>query len=134
LQDPDRRGLLVDLDLTHGPAAARRAALEATAFATRRMIEASPVPARRIVATGGGTRLNGWVEALADCTGLPVHVCAVPEGGALGSAFLARLACGLETSMTDAGRWARTARVVDPDPTWQPHADARYARFCEVAG
>jgi xylulokinase len=134
LQDPDRRGQLVDLDLTHGPAAARRAALEATAFATRRMIDASPVPARRIIATGGGTRLAGWVEALADCTGLPVHVCAVPEGGALGSAFLARLACGLETSMNDAGRWAHTARVVDPSPTWQPHADARYARFCEVAG
>ena len=134
LQDPDRRGQLVDLDLTHGPAAARRAALEATAFAARRMIEAAPVPAKRIVATGGGTRLDGWVEALADCTGLPVHVCAVPEGGALGSAFLARLAAGLETSMTDASRWARTARVVDPAPRWQPHVDARYARFCEVAG
>ena len=134
LQDPDRRGQLVDLDLTHGPAAARRAALEATAFAARRMIEAAPVPATRIVATGGGTRLDGWVEALADCTGLPVHVCAVPEGGALGASFLARLACGLETSMTDASRWARTSRVVDPTPAWQPHVDARYARFCEVAG
>ena len=73
-------------------------------------------------------RLDGWVEALADCTGLPVHVCAVPEGGALGAAFLARLACGLETSMTDASRWARTARVVDPAPGWQPHVDERYAR------
>ena len=134
LQDPDRRGQLVDLDLTHGPAAARRAALEATAFATRRMIEASPTPATRIVATGGGTRLDGWVEALADCTGLPVHVSAIPEGGALGSAFLARLACGLETDMTAAARWARTARVVDPSPEWQPHADERYARFCAVAG
>jgi xylulokinase len=134
LQDPTRRAQLVDLDLTHGPAAARRAALESTAFATRRMIDAAPMTARRIVATGGGTRLDGWVEALADCTGLPVHVCAVPEGGALGAAFLARLACGLETSMTDASRWARTARVVDPAPGWQPHVDERYARFCEVAG
>jgi xylulokinase len=134
LQDPARRGQLVDLDLTHGPAAARRAALESTAFATRRMIDASPVPARRIVATGGGTRLDGWVEAMADCTGLPVHVCAVPEGGALGAAFLARLACGLETNMTDASRWARTARVVEPAPGWQPHVNERYARFCEVAG
>ena len=134
LQDPTRRGQLVDLDLTQGPAAARRAALEATAFATRRMIDASRVPARRIVATGGGTRLDGWVEALADCTGLPVHVCAIPEGGALGAAFLARLACGLETSMTDASRWARTARVVDPDPQWQPYVNERYARFCRVAG
>ncbi len=134
LQDPDRRGQLVDLDLTHGPAAARRAALEATAFAARRMIEASPVAATRIIATGGGTRLDGWVEAMADCTGLPVHVCAIPEGGALGSAFLARLACGLETDMGDAARWARTARIVDPSPAWQPHVDERYARFCEVAG
>ena len=134
LQDPDRRGQLVDLDLTHGAAAARRAALEATAFATRRMIDAAPVTPRRIVATGGGTRLEGWVDALADCTGLPVHVCAVPEGGALGAAFLARVACGLETQMTDAERWARTARVVDPSPAWREHADARYARFCEVAG
>jgi xylulokinase len=134
LQDPNRRGQLVDLDLTHGPAAARRGALEATAFAARRMIAASPVRATRIVATGGGTRLDGWVEALADCTGLPVHVCAIPEGGALGAAFLARLACGLETSMTDANRWARTARVVDPSPRWQPHVDARYERFCDAAG
>jgi xylulokinase len=65
---------------------------------------------------------------------LPVHVCAIPEGGALGAAFLARVACGLETQMTDAERWARTARVVDPSPVWREHADARYARFCEVAG
>ncbi len=68
------------------------------------MIDASPVAARRIVATGGGTRVSGWVEALADTTGLPVHVCAVPEGGALGAAFLARMAAGLETTMTDAAR------------------------------
>jgi len=134
LQDPNRRGQLVDLDLTHGAAAARRAALEATGFAARRMIEASPTPAQRIVATGGGTRLEGWVEALADCTGLPVHVSAIPEGGALGAAFLARLACGLETQMTDASRWARTARIVEPSAAWRSHVDARYARFCEVAG
>src|SRR6185369_5014263 len=98
-------------------------ALEATAFATRRMIDATPVTPRRIVATGGGTRLEGWVEALADCTGLPVHVCAIPEGGALGAAFLARVACGLETSMTDAERWASTARVVAPSPAWQTPAN-----------
>jgi xylulokinase len=134
LQDPDRRGQLVDLDLTHGAAAARRAALEATAFAARRMIEAAPVTPKRIVATGGGTRLEGWVGALADCTKLPVHVCAIPEGGALGAAFLARLACGLETDMNDAVRWSRISRVVDPSPQWSEHIDARYARFCDVAG
>ena len=82
------------------------------------MIDASPVAARRIVATGGGTRVDGWVEALADCTGLPVHVCAVPEGGALGAAFLARIAAGLETDDGRRGALGAHDRVVDPDPAW----------------
>jgi xylulokinase len=133
VNDHERRAQLVDLDLTHGPAAIRRAAFEASGFVARRTIEASPVPARRIVATGGGTRVEGWVEALADTTGLPVHVCDVPEGGALGAAFLARMAAGLETVMTDASRWARTSRVVDPRPAWADAAAARYARFTEIA-
>ncbi len=134
LQDHDRRAQLVDLDLTHDAASIRRAAYEASAFVARRIIDATPVAARRIVATGGGTRVDGWIAALADCTGLPVHVCAVPEGGALGAAFLARMAAGLETAMGDAARWARTARIVEPDHAWNSAVEDRYARFCAVAG
>lgn len=133
LHDPSRRGQLVDLDLTHGAAAVRRAAFEASAFVARRMIEASPARARRIVATGGGTRVDGWVRALADGTGLPVHVCETPEGAALGAAFLGRMAAGLESNMQDATRWARTARVVDPDPAWVEPTAERYARFASAA-
>ncbi len=133
-QDSARRAQLVDLDLTHDAASIRRAAFEAQGFVTRRMLDASPISARRIVATGGGTRVEAWMQALADCTGLPVHVCAVPEGGALGAAFLARLAAGLETSMHDAARWARTSHIVEPDPAWASAVEDRYARFCEVAG
>jgi xylulokinase len=134
VNDATRRAELVDLDLTHGPHAIRRAAFEASGFVTRRIIEAAPVPARRIVATGGGTRVDGWVEALADTTGLPVHVAAVPEGGALGAAFLARMAAGLETNMADAARWARTERIVEPDAAWVEHANERFARFSDIAG
>ena len=133
-QDSTRRAQLVDLDLTHVAASVRRAAFEAAGFVTRRMLDASPTPARRIVATGGGTRVEPWLQALADCTALPVHVCAVPEGGALGAAFLGRVAAGLESSMNDAARWARTSHVVDPDPAWANAVADRYARFCEVAG
>jgi xylulokinase len=133
-QDSNRRAQLVDLDLTHDAASVRRGAFEASGFVARRMIDATSTPARRIVATGGGTRVEAWMQALADCTALPVHVGAVPEGGALGAAFLARLAAGLETSTQDAGRWARTSHVVDPDPAWASAVADRYARFCEVAG
>jgi xylulokinase len=133
-QDAARRGQLVDLDLTHDAAAIRRAAFEAAGFVTRRIIEASPVAAQRIVATGGGTRVDAWITALADCTGLPVHVCAVPEGGALGAAYLARVAAGLEPDTGGAARWARTERIVEPNPQWSAAVADRYARFCAVAG
>jgi xylulokinase len=133
-QDSARRAQLVDLDLTHDAASIRRAAFEAAGFVTRRMLDALPVPPRRIVATGGGTRVEAWVQALADCTALPVHVCAVPEGGALGAAFLARMAAGLEKSTHDAARWARVSHVVDPDPAWSAAAAQRYERFTVIAG
>jgi xylulokinase len=133
-QDHSRRAQLVDLDLTHDAASVRRAAFESAGFVTKRMIDASPVPAQRIVATGGGTRVEAWMQALADCTALPVHVCAVPEGGALGAAFLARMAAGLETQMSDAARWARTSHIVEPEPTWANAVADRYGRFCEAAG
>ena len=81
------------------------------------------------MATGGGTQVPHWMRALADGTGLPVAVAAVPEGAALGSAFIARCVAGLERAMTDGSRGARTGRVVEPDPRWVAAAGARYERF-----
>lgn len=140
LHDPHRRGALHDLDLTHGRAALRRAAHEAGGFVVRHHLDLAfpagvddPRP-RRLVATGGGSRSDGWVQALADCTGLPVDVVAVAEGGALGSAFLARVAAGLEETAEGAARWARTARRVEPDPVWSRACDTRYQRFLELTG
>jgi xylulokinase len=127
--DPDRRASVHDLDLTHNAAAMRRAAFEASGFVARHHLDLSATAPRRIVATGGGVRVPEWVQALADCTGLPVDVVAVPEGGALGAAFVARVTAGLETSMNDAARWARTSHRVEPDPAWANAVEDRYARF-----
>jgi xylulokinase len=127
--DPHRRASLHGLDLTHGPAAVTRAAHEAAGFVVRHLIDLSGAPATRIVATGGGTRVDGWMQAMADCTGLPVHVATVPEGAALGAAWLSRMAAGLETGLDGAAAWAETDRVVEPDRRWVDHASGRYAKF-----
>jgi xylulokinase len=136
LNDPERRAVLAGLDLTHTPGAVRRAAFEASGFVARHMLEATKVDTRRIVATGGGTRVDEWVQALADATGLPVDCVAVPEGGALGSAWLARIAAGLEepTAMAEGRRWARTGRRVEPDARWAPAVAARYEAFLDLTG
>jgi xylulokinase len=131
--DTNRRAVLHDLDLTHDAAAVRRAAYEASGFVTRHHMDLAGVENKRIVATGGGVRVHAWVQALADCTGLPVDVVAVPEGAALGAAFMARVAAGLEPDMAAGARWAKTSHTVEPDPAWAEPVAARYARFRELA-
>jgi xylulokinase len=128
----DLRASLHGSAVHHGPEHLLRAAYEAAGFVVRHHIDlarSAGLTPRRIVATGGGTQVGPWMRALADCTGLPVDVAAVPEGAALGSAFIARCVAGLEPSTTDAARWARTARTVEPDPAWVDAAAARYTRF-----
>ena len=123
--------MLDGLDLTHDAASVRRAAYEASGFVVRQLIELSGAPVARIVASGGGTRVRPWMQAIADATGRPVEVSAVAEGAALGAAFLGRMAVGLESSITDAARWARVERIVEPRPAW---ADAVADRYRAVPG
>jgi xylulokinase len=139
IYDPSRRGVLADLDLTHDAAAIRRATFESSGFVVRRVIdtvsEYTSFRPRRIVATGGGTRVDEWVHAIADATDVPVDCVAVPEGGALGSAWLARIAAGLEEpmAMTEGRRWAKVGRTVEPDSAWVAPMRERYERFLELS-
>lgn len=134
----DLRASLHGAALHHDAAHLVRAGFEASAFVVRHLLDRgreAGVSPRRIVATGGGVRARHWVQALADVTGLPVHVVAVPEGAALGAAFIARCVAGLEgegATMERASRWARTARIVEPDPRWSDAAALRYRRFREL--
>jgi xylulokinase len=130
--DPDRRAVLDGLDLTHDAASVRRAAYEASGFVVRQLIELSGAPVGRIVACGGGTRMQPWMQAIADATGRPVEVSAVAEGAALGAAFLGRMAVGLESSIADAARWGRVERGVEPQPAWAAAIEDRYHRFLEL--
>jgi len=127
--DTTLRAGLHDLDLTHDAAAVERAAYEASGFVIRHMLDRAGVVARRIVASGGGTHVVPWMQGVADATGLPVDTVAVPEGSALGAAYIARWTAGLESSLDGAQRWARVGRRVEPEARWAAAASERYARF-----
>lgn len=134
LHDPHRSAQLQDLTLTHGPAEVRRATYEAAGFVVRHHLDLADAATDRIVATGGGAKSATWMQALADCTGLPVDVVAVPEGAAYGAAFLARVTAGIEEKAEDAVRWARTDRRVEPRSHWAAAVAGRYERFRELTG
>ena len=128
----DLRASLHDVALHHGPAHLLAAAFEASGFVARHHIDlarSAGLAPRRIVATGGGTQSPAWMQALADATQLPVDVVAVPEGAALGAAFIARCVAGLETDMTDARRWAKTAQTIKPREQAAGPVQERYDRF-----
>ena len=130
--DPSLRASVHDLDITHDRQALLRGAYEASGFVVRHMLDRAGITARRVVASGGGTRRPGWMEAIADVTRLPVDVVGVPEGAALGAAFMARMAAGLEDSLDGAQRWASVGRRVEPDSGWAGAAGERYGRFTEL--
>jgi xylulokinase len=134
LHDPGRRATLAGLDLTQGPSSLRRGAFEASAMALRHIVERAGGAPSRIVATGGGSRVASWMQAIADVTAVPVQPVAVPEGGALGAAWLARMGAGLEDSTDGAVRWAGAGAVVDPDPVWVGPAGDRYRRYLDALG
>ncbi len=117
------------LDRAHRRAHLFRAAYEASGFTVRRFVERSGVAAKRLVAVGGGTTSAAWLQALADCTALPVEAAATPETAALGAAFAARLTAGLESDLADGLRWARTGQLVEPDQACIETAHGRYERF-----
>ena len=132
--EPSKRGSVHGLNMTHGPAELRRAAWEASGFVVRHHLELSGMRAHRLVVTGGGTRVDGWMQALADATGLDVHVAADPEGAARGAAYLARVAAGLEPDFNGSERWARTGGIVEPDRRWRGAVDERYSEFLVQSG
>ena len=128
--DPDLRAALVGLDVGHGPSDVLAAAYEAAGFVVRHHLDVAGATSQRIVAVGGGTHVKRWMQTLADATGLPVDVTAVPEGAAKGAAWLARVSAGLEPSdLAEARRWARTGRRVEPRPDWAEAANRRYPRW-----
>lgn len=128
--DPDLRAALVGLDVGHGPEDVLAAGYEAAGFVVRHHLDLAGASPERIVAVGGGTHVQRWMQALADATNLPVDVTAVPEGAAKGAAWMARISAGLESNdLAQARRWACTGRRVEPRSDWAEAANRRYPQW-----
>ena len=125
--------MLDGLNLTHDGASVRRAAFEASGFVVRQLIEMSGARASRIVATGGGTRVAPWMQAIADATGLPVQRVGRRRRGGAGRGVSRPDGGRARIVGRDAARWASVERIVEPDPAWTDAVGDRYGRFLELA-
>jgi xylulokinase len=126
LFDPDARGVVIGLTLSHDRGHLYRAVLEATAYGVRHNFEAMAEAggrAERLVAVGGGTRGGLWTQVVSDVTGREQELPAETIGAAHGDALLAGIAVGLVERGTP---WNPVATVVRPDPATSARYDSLY--------
>ena len=132
LLDPDARGVMCGLTLSHGRGHLYRALLEATAFGARHLLEAvneTGGEGERVVAVGGGTKGGLWTQIVSDVTGVRQTLPEQTVGACYGDAMLAGIAGGLLDR--NAG-WTSVADTVVPDPENRGIYDELYAIYRDL--
>lgn len=128
IADPDARGVLAGLSLTHTRGDIYRSILEATGFGSRHLLQEirdAGGQARRYVAVGGGTIGGLWPQIMSDAIGIEQEIPKVAIGASYGDALMAATSAGL---VEDGTHWNELDRVVTPDP----EAHARYTELYEI--
>jgi len=117
--DPASRGVIRGLSLSHTPAHLYRAIMEGIVYGTEVIIEQmeeAGVAIREIIACGGATMSDLWMQIHADVTGKPITIPEEQQAVALGSAIAAAVAAGLYPTIEQAAsRMVRTKRIFHPD-------------------
>jgi xylulokinase len=127
--DPDARGIIAGLTLSHGQPELYRAALEGTAYGLRHnlstMKEAGGTPTR-IVAVGGGTQGGLWTQIVSDVAGITQELPTETIGACLGDALLAAIATGSKASAT---HWNPLSQTVTPNQENTAHYENFYTHY-----
>ena len=131
----DARGLIIGLTAFAGRGHIARAALEATAWQTREVVDAvcsaTNAPFSQLRVDGGMTANELLMQLQADVLGIPVIRPVVTETAALGAAFAAGLAVGFWRDLDELrSRWTEDRR-------WSPLIEAslrerEYTRWKEA--
>jgi xylulokinase len=131
LLDPDARGVIIGLTLSHTRGDLYRAALEATAFGVRHNIEVMAEcggDIRRIVALGGGSQGGLWTQIVSDVIAreqvIPEHTIGASYGGAFLAAAL--------VSQPDMAVWNPTREVCTPEPRRSEEYSILYGLYREL--
>jgi L-ribulokinase len=137
LVDHRLSGVVAGLTLATRPADVYRALLEATAFGTRRIIDAfqdSGVPVERLVVAGGLLKNAFLMQVYSDVTGYPLDVIESSQGPALGAAIHAAAAAGAYADIHEASEamGKRREDVYRPDPERHRLYDEIYADYVEL--
>ncbi|MCT7378489.1 FGGY-family carbohydrate kinase [Chelativorans salis] len=131
IHDPDAKGVLFGLNLTHTRGDIYRALLEGIACGTAHIVDTYREidrPPGTIYAVGGGTKNTVWAQATSDISGLDQVLRARTIGASYGDAFLAAVAVG-DARKGDIAGWNPVERTIAARPEHKAVYGRQYRVF-----
>ena len=130
--DPNARGVLYGLTLSHTKAHIFRAILESVIYGFRHHVEVireMGYEPRQIIATNGGSKSRFWCQIASDVLNAPVRSYPHHPGSALGVAFLAGKAVGVYKDWSEVTKFLTEFKLYEPDPKAVAVYDRSYAMY-----
>lgn len=138
--DPDARGVFFGLSAENDREDMARAVLESGCYSARQMFQAAEEvtgrPCLSVLAAGGGTRSDIWMQLRADITERELRVLEQPDMAAAGAAMLAAVGTGqfpnLETARTYRPQALRRCFQPKASPGERRVYRERYEQYLEL--
>jgi xylulokinase len=135
LMDPDAKGVIFGLRLSHTRGDIYRAILESVGFGIRHnidMMRKEGTDPKRILAVGGGSYNPLWMQIVSDIANIEQHIPEQQIGASYGDAFLAGIGVGCFSKMSEAARWVKINQVVKPNPAAHEKYEDYYRIYREL--
>ena len=117
--DPEARGIVRGLSLKHTTGHLFRAIIEGIAYGTEHILRTfrqNGYQVEEMVAAGGPTKSDFWMQIHSDVSNVPITLTEVPDAPALGSAILGAVAAGLFPDVSSAAdAMVRVKRRIEPN-------------------
>lgn len=118
LNDPNAKGVIFGLKLSHTRLHLYRSALESVGYSVNQHLEVlreNGFPLKKLMAVGGGAKNLPWMQMVADICGEPVRIAEVTLGAAYGDALMAALGSGGFQSVGELEQMIRVRQILTPD-------------------
>lgn len=135
INDPKAKGVVFGLSKKHTRAHIYKAALEGIGYSLRQhldVIHEHGLPIRKIMAVGGGTNNDGWMQCIADIIQQPINVAEETVGAAYGDALMAAIADGNIRDFNELGEGIRIKKTYIPDSANGPIYSKMYNLYCKL--
>jgi xylulokinase len=118
INDPYAKGLIFGLNLHHTRNHIYNACLEGVGYGINQHFEIfneRHMGTKKIMAVGGGTKNEKWLQAVANISGKTIHTAVTEMGAAYGDALLSALGIGFYKSSEDLAKNIKLKRSIFPD-------------------